>query len=171
MAAQKFLTLISGIRSLVSAKDSSAGAGDAGAIVALDAAGKINSNMMPNGIGSDSRVAPASENLAAGDLVNLWNDGGTLKARKADATAAGKEAHGFTEAGVTSGADATVIFDGTIPGLSGLTLGAKYFLHTTAGAVVSTAPSTVGNVVQPVGVAASATELVFERGEPVTIAS
>lgn len=171
MAAQKFLTIIAGIRSLVSAKDSSAGAGDAGAIVALDSAGKIASNMMPNGIGADSRVVATSENLAAGDLVNLWDDGGTLKARKADATAAGKEAHGFTEAAVTSPANATVIFDGTIAGLSGLTIGAKYFLATTGGAITTTAPSTVGNVIQPVGVAASATELVFERGEPVTIVS
>jgi hypothetical protein len=171
MAAQKFLTLINGIRSLVSAKDSSAGAGDAGAIVALDSAGKIASNMMPNGVGADSRVVAASETLAAGDQVNLWLDGGALKTRKADATAAGKESHGFVEAGVTSGANATVIFDGTIPGLSGLTIGAKYFLGTTAGAIVATAPSAVGNVVQPVGVAASATELVYERGEPVTIVS
>lgn len=171
MAAQKFLTLISGIRSLVSAKDSSAGAGDAGAIVALDAAGKIASNMMPNGIGADSRVVEASENLAAGDLVNLWDDAGTLSARKADATSSGKEAHGFTEAAVTSGNNATILFDGTIPGLTGLTLGAKYYLSTTAGGVTTTAPSATSNVVQPVGVAASATELVFERGEPVTIVS
>ena len=171
MAAKKYLTLIAGIRSLVSAKDSSAGAGDAGELVALDSAGKIASNMMPNGIGADSRVVAASENLAAGDQVNLWDDSGTLKARKADATAAGKESHGFTESAVTSGANATVLFDGTISGLSGLTLGAKYFLSTTAGGITATAPSTVNNVVQPVGVAASATELVYERGEPGAIVS
>jgi hypothetical protein len=171
MPAAKYLTLISGIRSLVSAKDSSAGAGDAGAIVALDANGKLASNMMPNGIGADSRTVATSENLAAGDLVNLWNDGGTLKARKADATSAGKEAHGFTESAVTSPANATIIFDGTIGGLTSLTIGAKYFLSTTAGGITSTAPSSVNNVVQPIGVAASATELVFERGEPVTIVS
>lgn len=171
MAAQKFLTLIAGVRALVSSKDSSAGAGDAGSIVALDAAGKIAANMMPNGIGADSRIVPASEALTAGSLVNLWLDASVLKVRKADATAAGKEAHGFVEASVAALANATVIFDGTIPGLSGMTIGAKYYLATTAGGAVATAPAAVGNVVQTVGVAASATELIFEIGEPITIVS
>lgn len=171
MAAQKFLTLISGVRSLVSAKDSSAGAGDAGAIVALDVGGKIDSTMMPAGVAADSRTIVASETLTAGNVVNIWNDGGTLKVRKADATVAGKEVHGFVSSGITSGASGTVVFDGAISGLSGLTIGAKYFLSTTPGTITATAPSSVGNVVQPVGVAASATELIFEQGEPITIAS
>lgn len=171
MAARKFLTIISGIVTLMSSKDSSAGAGDAGAIVALDAAGKIDSSMMPSGVGADSCVCDASENLAAGDLVNLWDDSGTIKARKADATAVGKEADGFVSGAVTSGASATVILDGTIAGLSGLTIGAFYYLATTGGAITAAAPSATGNVYQPVGKAKSATELVFERGLPITIAA
>lgn len=169
MAAQKFLTLVSGVRTLISGKDTSAGAGDAGALVALDSGGKISSTMMPAGIGADTAVVASSENLAAGDMVNLWNDGGTIKARKADATTAGKEVDGFVTAGVTAPADATVVLDGTLSGLSSLTVGAVYYLSTTAGGITATAPSAENNVVQTVGKAKSATELIFEPGEPITI--
>lgn len=171
MAARKFLTIISNVITLMSAKDSSSGAGDAGELVALDAAGKISSTMMPAGIAADSCVCLASETLAAGDLINLWDDSGTIKARKADATAAGKEADGFVTGAVSSGASATVILDGTIAGLSGLTVGAHYFLATTGGAIADAAPTGTGNVYQPVGKAKSATELIFERGQPITIAA
>ena len=125
---------------------------------------------MPVGIGADSKILPASENLAAGDLVNVWTDTGTAKARKADATVAGKEANGFVLAAVTLGQNATVYFDGTNTQLSGLTPGAVYYLSTTAGGVTTTPPSGSGNVVQRVGRAVSATELTFEPGEPITLA-
>lgn len=104
----------------------------------------------------------ASENLAAGDGVNLFDDGGTIKARKWDATAAGKEADGFVKAAVTSGQSATVFFPGAINDQSsGLTAGEKQFMDTTAGGVTNTAPSTSGNIVQEVGKALSATEYIF----------
>lgn len=169
MAAKKFLTIVAGVKTLISALTTSSGAGDEGNLVALNSAGKIDDTMMPAGIGADTCVALASENLAAGDMVNLWDDSGTIKARKADATAAGKECDGFVSAAVTSGASATVTLDGTLAGLSGLTVGAHYFLGTTAGAITATAPSTAGNVYQGLGKAKSATELIFERGEPITI--
>lgn len=169
MAARKFLTIISGVKTLISGKDSSAGAGDAGELVALDSGGKIDSSMMPSGLGADTCVCNASEDLAGGDMVNLWDDSGTIKARKADATSAGKEADGFVSSSVTSGNSATVVLDGTLSGLSGLTIGAEYFLSTTGGAITATAPSSTNNVYQSVGKAKSATELIFERGEPITI--
>ena len=169
MAAKKFLTIISGVKTLVSALTTSSGAGDEGNLVALNSSGKIDTTMMPAGVGADTCVVNASETLAAGDMVNIWDDAGTVKARKADATAAGKEVDGFVDAGVTSGAAATVILDGPLAGLSGLTKGATYFLSTTPGAITATAPSTAGNVYQGVGKAKSATELIFERGEPITI--
>ena len=168
--AQKFLRILAGAWAELEALVTSAGAGDAGKIPALDATGKLDNSLMPVGIGADSKILPASENLAAGDKVNIWNDGGTAKARKADATVAGKEANGFVLAAVTSGANATVYFDGTNTQLSGLTPGAVYYLATTAGGVTTTPPSGSGNVVQRVGRALSATELTFEPGEPVTLA-
>ena len=72
--AQKFLRLLSGVISELEALVTSAGAGDAGKIPALDVTGKLDNSFMPVGIGADSKILPASENLAAGDLVNVWND-------------------------------------------------------------------------------------------------
>ncbi len=153
---------------IVNSIASSAGAGDAGKVVKLDGAGKIDSTMMPVGIGADTALITASEALAAGDLVNIHNSTGA-KVRKADATTAGKEAHGFVIASVSNGASATVYFEGTNTGVSGLTPGPQ-FLATTAGTSSSTAPSGSGNVVQRVGVATSATTLNFESNAPIVLA-
>ena len=91
--------------------------------------------------------------------------------RKADATSAGKEAHGFVLAAVASGASGTVYpEENVLTGLSGLTPGARQFLAATAGTRSETAPSTSGNAVQIVGVALSATELLFRPETPITLA-
>lgn len=169
MPKQKFITQSGGAFAEATGVDTSTGSGDAGKLVHLNASGRLDDTMMPVGIGADTSVIVASEALAAGDRVNVWNDAGTAKVRKADATAAGKEAHGFVQASVSSGANATVYFEGTITGLSGLTPGVHY-LSTTPGESSHTAPSTAGNVVQRVGVATSATTINFECGVPVTLA-
>lgn len=151
--------------------NTSAGAGDAGKLPKLDAGGKLASSMMPAGLGADVRTVVASEAISAGNLVNLWSNAGTINARKADATVAGKEAHGFAQAAIASAASGEITFDGTISGLTGLTVGARYFLATTAGGITTTPPSAAGNIVQVVGVAPSATELIFEADNaPVTLA-
>lgn len=167
MAAKKFLRLVSGVITEIFGVQSSAGAGNAGDIVALDDTGRIDNSMMPIGVGTDTAVVTSSENLAAGDWVNIWNNSGA-KARKADATSAGKEAHGFVLSAVTSGNPATVYFEGTNTQVSGQTPG-NVFLQTTAGLGGPTAPSSAGNVVQQVGVATSATTVNFERGIAVTL--
>lgn len=167
---QKFITLVSGNFKEVEGLVVSAGAGDAGKVPALDSAGKLDTSVMPVGIGADTKTIVASENLAAGDLVNVWNDTGTIKVRKADATSPSKRAHGFVLSSVSSAANATVYFEGTITGLSSLTLGGTYFLGTTAGAATATATTTAGHIVQQVGVAVSATELSFEPQQPVELA-
>lgn len=169
MAAKKLLRLVSGVITEVLGIQTSAGAGNAGDIVALDDTGRIDASMMPVGIGADTAQIEASENLAAGDYVNVWSDGGDFKARKADATTAGKSAHGFVLAAATSGNPATVYFEGTNTQVSGQTPG-NVFLQTTAGAGGATVPSASGNVVQQIGVAVSATAVNFERGVPVTLA-
>ncbi len=153
---------------ITNGKTSSAGAGDANKLVALDGSGRIDSSMMPVGIGADTAVITASEALAAGDFVNIWNSTGA-KVRKADATAAGKEAHGFVLAAVANGASATVYFEGTNTGVSGLTPG-PVFLQTTAGQAGATVPSASGNVVQRLGVATSATSVNFEAGTVIVLA-
>ena len=169
MAAKKLLRLVGGIITEVFGVQASAGAANAGDIVSLDDSGRIDPTMMPVGIGADTAIIPASETLAAGDYVNVWADAGAFKVRKADATVAGKDAHGFVLAAVTSGANATVYFEGTNTQVTGQTPG-NVFLQTTAGAGGATVPSASGNVVQQVGVAISATAVNFERGVAVTLA-
>lgn len=159
--ADKYLELASGELTEKEAITSSAGAGDSGKMVALGGGGKLDSSMMPSGIGADSDSYEASETLSAGDVVNIWDDT-TAKARKADASASSTKAMGFVNAGITSGASGTVSYDGVITGLSGLTIGATYYLSETAGQITATPPTTSGAIVQKVGWAKSATELVFE---------
>lgn len=156
--------------SIINSKTTSAGAGDSGKVVALDAAGRIDTSMMPVGIGADTATITASEALAAGDLVNVWNDAGTPKVRKADASTAGKDAHGFVLAAVASSASATVYFEGTNTQMTGLTAGTQYLSAATAGKTVSTAPTAAGNVVQRVGMATSATAMNFQSGDPIVLA-
>ena len=153
---------------IVNSKTTSAGAGDSGKIPALDAAGRLDSTFMPVGIGADTAVIVASEALVAGNLVNIWNNAGVANVRKADNTTAGKEAHGFVLAAVANAANATVYFEGSVTGLTGLTGGTKYL--GTAGAAVASAPTTAGNVVQVVGFATSTTVLNFNAGTPIVLA-
>lgn len=168
MPAKKFLRLVAGVFAEVAATVTSAGAGNDGDLVALDSSGRLDNSVMPVGIGVDTKTIAASEALAAGDWVNVWNSTGA-KVRKADATTAGKEAHGFVLAAVSSGGNALVYFEGTNTQVSGQTPGPVY-LQTTAGTGGATIPSASGNVVQNLGVAVSATEVNFERGTPVVLA-
>lgn len=153
---------------IVNSKTTSAGAGDTGKLVALDATGKIDTTMMPVGITADTQIITASETLAAGDFVNIWSSTG-FKVRKADATVAGKKAMGFVLAAVTSGNPATVYFEGTNTQVTGQTPG-DVFLLTTAGTAGATAPSAAGNVVQNIGYATSATSINFQGNPAITLA-
>lgn len=169
MAGLKFLRLVAGAITEVLGTQTSAGAADAGKIVALaDTTGKLDASLMPTGFGDELAIITTSEALAAGDFVNIFNSTGA-KARKADATAAGKHAHGFVLAGFGAAAPATVYFEGTNDQVSGQTPG-DVFLQTTAGLAGATVPSVAGNIVQKLGVAISATAINFERAEPITLA-
>jgi hypothetical protein len=167
--ADKFIRNNAGVLTEKEATVVSAGSGDAGEIVALDGTGRLDLTVMPVGIGPDVSQIVASENLAAGDFVNVWNDAGTAKVRKADATTTGKFCNGYVLASVTSGDSATVYFEGHNTQVSGATPGAL-FLATTAGGFTSTAPSASGNVVQRIGLAISATEINFEPAQPIVLA-
>jgi hypothetical protein len=153
---------------IVNSKTTSAGAGDTGKLVALDAAGRIDTSMMPVGIGADTATITTSEALSAGDFVNIWNSGGA-RARKADATVAGKEAMGFVLAAFGSSVSATVYFEGMNTGVTGQTPG-PVFLSATPGLATATAPSAAGNVVQRIGFAVSASAVNFQSQPPVTLA-
>jgi hypothetical protein len=169
--ANKYLELTTGgALAEKEATTASTGVTDAGKVPALDATGRLDITMMPVGVGSEALTVTASETITAPALVNIWNDGGVLKARYADASAAsaGKRAVGYVTSTINSGASGTVFFEGRITGLSALTPGAVYFLSgTTPGAPTATAPTTSGHCVQEIGVALSATEITFEPQTPV----
>ncbi len=167
----KYLALVSNRPTEVEGTATSAGAGDANKIPQLGADGRLDTSLLPTGIGADVAVIEASENLAAGDFVNIHDSTGA-KVRKADASAAsaGKIAHGFVLAGVTSGQSATVYFEGRNDALSGLTPGLTYALsHSAPGGVVALASgsTTAGHALQIVGIATAADTINTEFGQPV----
>lgn len=151
--------------------DSSAGVADAGKGVALDATGHLALNLLPTGVGPELVNVVASENLAAGDFVNLHDVSGVSKARKADATNATKPANGFVKTGATSGANVDVYIDGLNDVLTGKTAGTRYFLSAaTPGAATATPPSASGNLCQFLGVATSATGIAFRPSDGTVLA-
>lgn len=169
MAAPRYLNLVSGVQTQVVAA-TAGGAGNEEKIPALDATGLLALTMMPTGLGPDVETIQASENLAAGDFVQVWDNAGATRVRKADASN-GRAADGFVIAAVTSGQNATVYFEGSNTQLSSLTGGTIYYLSAiTAGAVTATPPSTAGQIVQRLGKAVSATRLNAEMAAPVTLA-
>lgn len=166
--ADKYLADINGYTTEVEATTISAGAGTAGKIVALNANGKIDDTMMPPGIGADTFVAPASETLSEGDLVNIFDDSGTIKVRLADASGGvAKKADGFVTANYSINDNVTVYLDGTNNYVTSRTPIARQYLSTTPGKMTETPPSTAGHIRQGVGKAVSATSVIIEIEEPV----
>ena len=166
----KFLALVSGMVSEVVALVTSSGAADAGKMVATDSTGRLDSSVLPVGIGAETDTITASEALSAGDFVNLWNSSG-VKARKADGSTSGKTAHGFVLAAVASGASATVYRVSQInTQLTGMTPGAtQYLSNVTPGGHMEAYPTASGQTNQILGVAKSATELIFAPSDPITV--
>lgn len=145
------------------------GAGSANRLASLNASGQWDISMMPTGVGAETRVLPASEALSAGDLLNIFDDSGTTKVRKADATSY-KPADGFTLSAVESGANATVYLDGINTAVTGLTGGEEYYLSKTAGGETTDISGyTTNNTIQFVGKGTASGELNFERGEPIVV--
>lgn len=169
MAGKKYMQLINGKRSLTKSKDVSTGAADAGEVIALDSEGKIDPTMLRD---IDNKNVPSFEDLASGDYVNLFDDGGTIKARKAD-NSNGRPAHGFVKDTVVAPANVTVYFEGANANLSGLSIGARYYLGT-VGAPTGTpldpaAPVDDGKLHQFLGVAISITEINTDIEDCITL--
>jgi hypothetical protein len=153
--AQKFKTLQNGRDALKEATVVSSGVANAGDVPALDSTGHLDITVMPDGIGPDTKAMEATEDLAAGNYVNIFLSAGIQKARLADASN-DRPAHGYVKAAFLTGATAVIYFEGANDDLSGLTIGARYYLQTAGG--VSSSPRTTG-LHQFVGIAISATEI------------
>lgn len=164
---QKFIKLDANGRLLEEVVESisqTAGAADADKLVRTGTNGKLDPSVMPAGAGADVLTVTASEDLSGGDFVNITATG----VRKADAATAGKEADGFVLDAVMMGQPASVYFEGRNTGLTGLTVGARYYLSaTTPGTVTDTPPAASGNVVQFLGRASEATSIAFEATDGV----
>jgi len=165
--ADKYIELSSGQLAEKEVITTSAGAGDTGKVVGLDATGRLDVTMMPVGIAPEVKVMPASEALDIGDLVNVFFDDPTLKCRKADCSN-GRRADGFVLAAVDPDANATVYFEGNNTEVTGKTLGAIQYLSIN-GATDETAPTDSGYIVQEIGKALTATEITFEPKSPITL--
>jgi hypothetical protein len=114
---------------------------------------------------SETKNIIAAESLVAGNFVNIYKDGSILKIRKSNSVS-GYSADGFILSNALLGESIKVHFLGKINNaLSGLTSGTVYYLST-SGNVTATAP-TDGSTIQRVGGALSATELLFQPGDPI----
>lgn len=167
MSTNRFISILNGVQTLFTAIASSAGVGDASKIIMTDSSGKIDSTLMPSGIGAATKSVLASEALVAGDFVNLYNNTGTLNVRKADSSN-GRPANGFVLSSFASAANATVYLQGENTGRTGLTPGVIYFLST-AGGVTTTAPTASGNIIQQLGYSTGATSINFEYNDAINI--
>jgi hypothetical protein len=109
-----------------------------------------------------SAVLTASEVLVANAPVNVWSNAGAYNVRNADTTSAiasPKDCHGFVRTAAGIGNAVRVYFSGPVT-TAALTPGPVWL--GAAGAVSSTPNATVGQIVQQVGVAISATTWIFQ---------
>lgn len=192
--SKKYIAMQNGALTEVAASALSVGAADAGKVVALNdsgilddsilnasvvasankiakltATGRLDITVMPLGVGDDTNIIVASEALAAGDFVNVWDNSSVASVRKADASAVGKEAHGFVLAAVEAGIGATVFFEGTNTSVSGCVPG-RQFLSLTAGGFSTSPPTAAGQIVQVLGYAVSSTAINFQSLAPIALA-
>lgn len=115
----------------------------------------------------------ASEAIGAGKFVNFHDNAGTFSVRLAD-NSNGRRADGFVTEAFASAAQATVYpLDGVNSALTGLTPGARYYLDTAGGVtatpLVETDALNANKISQYLGTAKSATELVTDDSDPVTL--
>lgn len=167
--ADKYQSLIDGREEMVEATVISTGASEAGDIVALGSDGKIDLSVLPLGVGPQIQMIVSSENLDAGDFVNVYDVTGTPTVRKADSTN-DRRAVGFVITSTTSPAMATVYFEGRNDQLSGLVAGQRIYLDA-SGNFQTTAPSLAGGDVihQYLGKALSATTMDVEIADEIVL--
>jgi hypothetical protein len=162
--ADKFLTTdeTTGGACEVEATTVSTGVAEAGDVVALNASGQVDPSMLPN---VDSLTATSGEALTAGDIVYIDAAGEVVKASGASG---GNEGQGYVLDSVATATAVTIYFEGRNTALSGLTVGARYFLSdTTAGGLTTTPPADTGELFQYIGRAVSATAIAFEPDRPI----
>lgn len=157
----KYLALVDGIETEVIGTVTGGVAAQAGKIPALDGTGRLDPTLMPVGVTPDVYVGAASETLgAANPFVYIRPDGTVALASGASG---GNPAVGFVLSSVTAPAAAEVFFEGRVTGLTGLTVGSRYYLSdSTPGGLTATPVSGAGKLHQFLGRAISTSTLTFE---------
>lgn len=166
MAAPRYVTIDGVRKKLGTAAQASAGVADADKIVATGADGKIDESFLPD---SEKTFIEADETLSTRDFVNIFNDGGVEKVRKADASAFATRAFGFVRDNYVATDQAAVYSEGILGGFAGLTIGAPVFLSLVSGEVTQTPPTAADEIWQQVGEAYSETEIRIEIGEAIVL--
>lgn len=128
------------------------GADTDGASIALASGAALHLDGVP------CAVYPATEDLVANQLLNVWDNAGTFEARLSQADVPSKRAAGWAYADALSGEDVVVVYGGRLTGQSGLTAGAAVYTSTTPGAVTQTPTSAP----QRIGVAMTATTVLLD---------
>ena len=132
--AKKYLSIVAGkIKEVIGAVVATANS-----LVSTGADGRIHISFMPDGVAAEVVVAVTSDNLAAGDFVNLYLNGGVNTIGKADASTNAKPAHGFVTAVTTAPAVATMYLLGVNNSfVTGVVTGSNYALSKTTPAGVT----------------------------------
>ena len=114
--------------------------------------------------GNATRLYPiASELIAPGQLVNLFNNAGVLGARLASSNSATTMAHGIavTGAGIGSRIEMQYLRAFT-SSIGGMVIGQVYYTGTAPGTVQNLPPVAAGTIQQPIGVAVASNQLLLD---------
>lgn len=173
-ANNKFLKInAAGLQEEVVPIVTSAGAADGGKIAKTDpATGKFDISLLPSGTAVLVVTATAGEALIAGDCVNIYNDGGVKKCRKAIATDTNKTASGYVSAAYLNGATDVQIYRGGLNSnaviLGTGVYGDNVFVSDTVAGQYMSPSAPIGNVFsQIVGMFNAAGEIAFELDPPI----
>ena len=136
--------------------------GAADGVAPLDGDGKLPAGVMPDAqtLTSIERSFTTGEALAVGDVCRLNSNGQMVKAQ-ADAEANAIGLIGMATEAIANGTSGVFLLRGEIES-TGLSVGAEYYLATTAGEITSTRPSTEGEIVRLVGYALAADLLLVD---------
>lgn len=154
--------------SILNAKTTSDGPEDSDKIPVLDTFGRLSTSFIPDDIIADTYLMMAAENLGSGSIINIFDDNGVSKCRKASASFSNREAHGYVLSSCLKDEYVLIYFEGNNNQVTGLSPG-TLFLSTIAGLATSNPPTGSGKIVQRIGFATSATSINFQSLTPILI--
>lgn len=108
---------------------------------------------------------PASEAIAGGAAINLFNNSGVLTARNANSSNSARMCHGIcvTLSGIASGAQGLVDLGvRAVGGYTGLTVGQNLWLAPSNGALQSTPDTASGHIEQYLGIVLNTSTILFK---------